>query len=193
MNFLEKTTAPVSSRTAAACCLNPSLLLATILICLAFVARAADPTTVQLAWSPSPDVGVIGYRIYYGVSPSQYTNSIAVGNVTVGTISGLVNGVTYYFATTAYTASDVQSPFSNEISYKPAFSQLQARLISPHQMVLTIQGQVGHNYDIEATQDFVTWTVIGTATPGDSGNVEFTDTNAASFSKRFYRLRDKTP
>jgi len=35
----------------------------------------------------------------------------------------------------------------------------------------------------------VTWTVIGTATVGATGSLDFTDTNAASFSKRFYRTR----
>ena len=50
-------------------------------------------------------------------------------------------------------------------------------------------GPIGHTYDILATQDFVTWTVIGTVTVGASGSLDFTDTNAASFSKRFYRTR----
>jgi hypothetical protein len=33
------------------------------------------------------------------------------------------------------------------------------------------------------------WTVIGTATMGASGSLDFTDTNAASFSTRFYRTQ----
>ena len=50
-------------------------------------------------------------------------------------------------------------------------------------------GPIGHTYDILATQDFITWTVIGTVTMGASGSLDFTVTNAASFSKRFYRTR----
>ena len=57
------------------------------------------------------------------------------------------------------------------------------------QFILTVTGPVGHTYDIQATQDFITWTVIGTVTVGASGSLNFTDTNAASFSRRFYRTR----
>jgi len=172
---------------------NLSRLLGGAFFCASLAVRAANPTSVQLAWNASPDTGVTGYRIYYGVSPAQYTNSIAVGNLTSATVPGLVDGVTYYFATTAYTASGVESSFSNEISYKSAFSQLRARLTSTRQMILTIQGQIGHNYNIETTQDFTTWIVIGTATPGSAGSVDFTDAAAANYSRRFYRLRDTTP
>jgi hypothetical protein len=57
------------------------------------------------------------------------------------------------------------------------------------QFILTVTGQVSHTYDIQATQDFKTWTVIGTVTVGATGLLNFTDTNAASFSRRFYRTR----
>jgi hypothetical protein len=52
---------------------------------------------------------------------------------------------------------------------------------------------MGHTYDIKATEDFTAWTVIGTVTLGASGSLDFTDTNAASFPKRFYRARDTQP
>ena len=54
---------------------------------------------------------------------------------------------------------------------------------------LAVTGTVGHTYDIQATQDFKTWTVIGTVTVGATGSLNFTDTNAPSFSRRFYRTR----
>lgn len=157
------------------------------------IAGDADPSSVQLAWNPSPDTSVVGYRVHYGVATEQYTNSIVVGNVTSTTISGLVNGTTYFFAITAYDASGMQSPFSNEISYAVAYSQLQVRANAARQMILTVAGQVGHVYAIEATQDLTTWTTIGSATAGAGGTVDFIDANAASFVRRFYRLRDTTP
>jgi hypothetical protein len=52
-----------------------------------------------------------------------------------------------------------------------------------------VTGTVGHTYDILATQDFKAWTVIGTVTVGASGTINFTDTNAPSFSRRFYRTQ----
>jgi Fibronectin type III domain len=159
------------------------------------LARAANPiqTSVKLVWDPSPDASVTGYRIHYGVASEQYTNSIVVGNLTSDTVPGLVSGVTYYFAITAYDATGMQSPFSNEISYQLAFSQMELRANAARQMILTVTGQSGHIYDIEATQNLTTWAVIGVVAPGAGGIIEFTDASAASYAKRFYRVRDTTP
>src|SRR5579862_1290966 len=66
--------------------------------------------------------------------------------------------------------------------------QLQVTLAK--QFVLTVIGQANQTYDVQATQDFITWTVIGTVTMGVNGSSNFTDTNAAGFSKRFYRIRE---
>jgi hypothetical protein len=161
-----------------------------------FVSLAAaaeiDPTTVTLAWNPSPDVTVTGYRLYYGAAPEQYTNSIVVGNTTSCTVTGLVNGTTYYFTTTAYNESGIESPFSNEVSYTVAFSRLQIVAHAAPAPVLTIEGVAGRNYEIEATEDLVNWSVIGAVTPNASGAANFTDAAAGNFSRRFYRLRDTT-
>src|SRR6516164_5791524 len=73
--------------------------------------------SVDILWQPSPDPNVIGYNLYYGTSSRGYTNEISLGNTTSATISGLVGGVTYYFAATSYDATGDESDFSNEISY----------------------------------------------------------------------------
>jgi len=52
-----------------------------------------------------------------------------------------------------------------------------------------MRGQIGSQYDIEASQDLKDWTVIGSVTVGDGGALEFADPNAASFPRRFYRTR----
>ena len=75
-------------------------------------------------------------------------------------------------------------------SVATALAKVQFQITPAKQFILTIAGQNGHMYDIQATQDFITWTVIGTVTMGASGTLDFTDTNAASFSKRFYRIRE---
>jgi hypothetical protein len=80
-----------------------------------FSASAAG--SVALAWNPSSSTNVAGYKIYYGVACSVYTNAISVGNSTNATVTGLVEGATYYFAATAVDALGVESPFSNETSY----------------------------------------------------------------------------
>jgi hypothetical protein len=73
--------------------------------------------SVTLAWNASTDPIVAGYNIYYGGASGTYPNEISVGNATNATISGLVEGTTYYFAATTYAASGMESPFSSEVPY----------------------------------------------------------------------------
>lgn len=74
-------------------------------------------SNVTIAWDASTDPTVAGYKIYYGGASGGYTNSISVGNTTSGTIPGLIEGRTYYFAATATNNSGLESDFSTEISY----------------------------------------------------------------------------
>jgi hypothetical protein len=60
---------------------------------------------------------VTGYNVYYGVASRVYTNKVTLGNVTNATIAGLQEGVTYYFAATAFNAVGLESDFSEEVSY----------------------------------------------------------------------------
>ncbi|HMD55680.1 MAG TPA: fibronectin type III domain-containing protein [Phycisphaerae bacterium] len=150
---------------------------------------------VTLAWNQITNPIVAGYNIYYGGISGVYTNKTSVGLVTNLTISNLVVGTTYYFAATTYSAAGAESAFSSEVAYTvptpPPGVQL---LITPaRQFILTVTGPAGHTYDIQATQDFKAWTVIGTVTVGASGSLNFTDTNAASFSSRCYRTHDTAP
>jgi len=146
--------------------------------------------SVPLAWNPSPSTDVTGYRVYYGSASGNYTNSVLVGNVTTNMVTGLAAGVTYYFSITAVNADGQESPFSNEISFVPGVSAVQIRTAPVGQFALTVSGLIGHTYQVEATQDLMTWTVIGTVTLGDSGSLDFTDTNAARFPQRFYRTEE---
>ena len=165
--------------------------LAGLVICTAFITSVQAQANVTLAWSPSSDPIVAGFNIYYGGASGVYTNKTSVGTATSLTVPNLVVGATYYFAATTYSAAGAESALSSAVSYTvptPA-SGLQLGVNASKQFVLTMTGPVGHTYDIQATQDFKTWTVIGTVTVGANGSFSFTDTNAASFSKRFYRTR----
>jgi hypothetical protein len=145
--------------------------------------------SVTLAWQPSPSTNVTGYHVYYGTASGIYTNSVLVGNVTTNMVTGLASGSTYYFAITAVVAGGQESPFSNEISFVPGVPTVRIRAASAKQFVLTVSGLIGHTYQVLATQDLKTWTTIGTVTPGAGGSLDFTDTNAASFLRRFYRTQ----
>ena len=78
---------------------------------------SGQAATVTLAWDPSPDPDLSGYKLYYGAATGNYTNSIQVGNATTATVSNLTGGVTYYFAATALNSIALESVFSAETSY----------------------------------------------------------------------------
>jgi len=77
----------------------------------------AATRSVTLAWDPSAGTNIAGYHIHYGVTSGTYTNIVDAGNTVSATISGLIEGVRYYFAATAYDTDDLESDFSNEIVY----------------------------------------------------------------------------
>lgn len=156
---------------------------------------ATPPVTysVTLSWNASVNPGVAGYYLFFGTTSTTCTNSIAVGSSTTNTITGLAGGVTYYFAAASYDTNGMESPVSDEISYTtPTGLQTVGMNAGFNQQgVLTVTGQIGLSYNILATQDFKTWTVIGAVTIGPSGLVDFIDTNAASYSRRFYQTQQQ--
>jgi hypothetical protein len=160
-----------------------------------FGATAPAGQSVTLVWNANTDPNVTGCNVYYGVSSGNYTSMVNADNATNATISGLVAGVTYYFAATTYDSAGDQSGYSAEVAYtvpttvSTTPAQVQIRSAPAGQFILTVSGPPGKTYNIQATQDLMTWTVIGTATMGASGSLDFTDTNAANFSKRFYRTQ----
>jgi hypothetical protein len=91
------------------------VLLSGLAILLPVSARATQ--SVTFGWEPSADTNVVGYNIYYGTVSHVYTSKVSFGNVTTATISGLVEGTTYYFAASTYGALDQESVLSDEISY----------------------------------------------------------------------------
>lgn len=81
---------------------------------------------VTLSWDPSPTPEVTGYNVYYkagdmnfpfdGTDADQGVSPINVGNVLSTTLTGLADGVPYFFTVTAYDAGTNQSSYSNIVS-----------------------------------------------------------------------------
>src|ERR1035437_3756616 len=94
-------------------------LIAGIILAVPIVSAIAG--TATLAWDAGPpntgdDFPVAGYRVYYGIASGVYTNSVDVGNTTQAFVIHLVNGVTYFFAVTAYDTAGFESDFSYEVA-----------------------------------------------------------------------------
>jgi hypothetical protein len=80
-------------------------------------ATALGYQNVVLAWNPSPNADVVGYNVYYGTESGVYTAFFHVDNLTEAQISGLADGVTYYFAVSANDSAGNESQLSEEVSY----------------------------------------------------------------------------
>jgi hypothetical protein len=133
--------------------------------------------TLTVVWSPSPSPEVIGYALYWGLSPDNCTNRIALRNVTNVTLIGFQRRHTYHFAVAGYDAGGEESPWSNRIQYsrasqspptppKTSTNLLQLQQVNPTAtntvLRLSFTGQAGSNYRLQMTKDFQNWDDIGT-------------------------------
>jgi hypothetical protein len=167
-----------------------------LVVLLLFCLGARGVQSVSLAWNPDTDPGVAGYNVYYGTSTGQYSSKLGSGTNTTATITGLKEGTTNYFAVSAYNSAGVEGPRSAEIHYivpgllviAPTTNQ-SLSLGMPVPGTLRFPVAAGHNYAVQATQDFKTWTTIST-TGLMSSNQWWTvsDPASARFRFRFYRL-----
>lgn len=78
--------------------------------------------TAKLGWVHSNSQPVNAYRVYYGPSSGNYTNSLVVPYSTLATVPSLQEDSTYYFAVTSVLTNSngetLESDFSNEATYK---------------------------------------------------------------------------
>jgi hypothetical protein len=92
-----------------------------ILLLSSLLSVAGD---IKIAWDrPTPEElladKIGGYRVHYGTESGVYTTSVDVGLVWASTLTGLTDGTIYFSALTAYNTFGLESPFSNEISFRP--------------------------------------------------------------------------
>jgi len=88
-----------------------------VIIFVVFSGPVQATQSATMAWDHSPDPNVVGYFCCYGSTSGNYSIKVNVGNSTSATISGLVEGNTYFFAAIGYSTAGLQSVPSNEIRY----------------------------------------------------------------------------
>ena len=69
--------------------------------------------SVSLRWGAVSKA--TGFKVHYGTTSGQYTQTIDVGNVTSYTVTGLADSTRYYFAVSPYNGTVTNGP-SNEYS-----------------------------------------------------------------------------
>jgi hypothetical protein len=86
---------------------------------------------ITLVWTPSPDVGVTGYKIYYGPSTGALTNIWGVGLTNVATITGLTSATNliYGFTVVATNATTESAPTLQIQTVIPPHSVKNPRLV----------------------------------------------------------------
>lgn len=84
-----------------------------------------------LAWDPNTEPDLAGYKLHYGTTSGVYSTTINVGNVTQFEVTGLQDGITYYFAVTAYDFEGYESGYSNEVSARKNISPAVSATASP--------------------------------------------------------------
>lgn len=101
---------------------------------LMIAALPIHAVTVTLAWDPNSESNLAGYKIYYKTDTSGFPydgQGADQGNSPINiplaalanrssprlTVTGLEDGVTYYFAATAYDTEQNESGYSNEVFY----------------------------------------------------------------------------
>ncbi len=153
-------------------------------------------SSVTLAWDPSADGDVTGYRLYQGWAPRTYTNVVDVGHATSASLTGLMQGETYFFAVTAYDVIGQESDFSNDLRYTvptPAGSRLEISLHPDSSVAVIAAGPAGAVFDILTSTNLLDWSRLGTITLNAEGTAEYTNpVPPVDGESRFYRLQRHT-
>ena len=95
--------------------MRPALRIFIVVFMLLAVISPVMAASVTLAWDSNTEPDLAGYKVYYGTSSRVYGTPIILGLTTTTTLMGIVPGVKYYFAVTAYNASGQESGYSNEV------------------------------------------------------------------------------
>jgi len=146
--------------------------------------------SVSLAWNANPETNIVGYRLYYGTTSQSLTNTVDAGPQLTVTVNGLREGVTYYFAVTARNLDELESDFSDQVSYLvPGLNLLLSPPATPADpMRLRFDAVPGYAFELLASEDLETWATLYYTTPSASGWVDYADVEAPTLPMRFYRL-----
>ena len=93
------------------------------LIISCYTPAAISNSGVTLAWDANVEPDIAGYKVYYGTTSRMYPFPVDAGNLTTQSVSNLQEGLTYYFAATAYNTEGLESDFSTEISHTVPLSE----------------------------------------------------------------------
>jgi len=127
-----------------------SIFLFTLLLSTEFTFSA----DVWLTWDPNSEEDLMGYRIYYGYGSRDYCFSLEILDGVLCKVQNLEEGMTYYFAATAFDRDGNESDYSNEVVYTPPCIYS----ITPMSSFFDAAGGTGSIY--VSAQSACSWSVI---------------------------------
>ena len=157
---------------------------------LQFTLPVLASRSIVLGWDRSADPTVAGYSVYCGTNSGQYTLRVDASNQTAAKLTNLQEGITYYFAITAYDTNGVESALSPEVSFiVPGFLQLSQASMSSGAMLILFPVAPPHWYEIQASSDLQTWMTLGQTDVVTANEwTSFADFQSSTLPRRFYRL-----
>ena len=152
----------------------------------------------SLKWDANSEPDFLRYRIYSGTAPGPTTaiDSVDGASSTTRTITGLTNGITYYFRITAVDVAGNESEYSNEVSVTPAAADLPPAPPQDLQATPDI-GRITLSWSPNTEPDFLRYRIYGGTsidpiTPIDSvdgaANTSKTLSNLMTGTTYYFRL-----
>jgi len=163
--------------------------LGIVIFVLALCLNARAGQSILLGWDPDTNA-VAGYAVHYGSVSQNYSARLDVGTNTEANFSNLQPGATNYFAVTAYDANGVESGYSTEVAYiVPGVIRFRPPAKAGDPVTLQFPVAAGHWYQVQATSDMHTWSIICSTSMMTSNCWNaFQDPKSKAFRSRFYRL-----
>ncbi len=152
------------------------------------LSNPANSAQVTLQWDASSDPDVAGYKIHYGYASRDYSAHIDVGKTNTYTVANLQDGLTYYFAATAYDALG-ESNYSGEVVYESSSCTYS---LSPTSNSFTsaagagsVNVAAGSGCSWTATSNSSSWIIITSNSGGTgAGTVNYSVLSNSSSSSR---------
>lgn len=103
------------------------MTIACLILFIGMAVPVGHAGTVTLEWDRNPEPDVNQYKVYLGTKSGEYNLTFLSNNKTELSLP-VEDGITYYSVVTAINTSNMESVYSNEISFKSTKPNLTQRL-----------------------------------------------------------------
>ena len=138
--------------------------------------------SATFTWDKNSEPNIAGYRLHYGdagEASGTYSKTLEIGNTNLATLETLSPG-TYRAAITAYNTENLESEYSNEVSFTisndaPSItSQFTLTPVSEigttgNDYIIRFREQPGQKISLQFSEDLLNWNIINESVINDTG------------------------